>query len=87
MPPNGYNVERSCNPLVEAAQRDALEHVDRKTRTAAYARIEYLVARDLPVLPLWWPRAVHVISTRVRGFAPNGLVSSWNSWEWSLARD
>jgi peptide/nickel transport system substrate-binding protein len=83
-PPNGYNMERYCEPAMEAAQRDALEHIERPARRAAYARIEELVARDLPVLPLWWPRAVHAFGTDVHGFAPNSLISTWNSWEWSL---
>lgn len=85
IPPNGYNFERYCTPAMEAAQRDALEHSERRVRKAAYARIEGLVARDVPVVPLWWPRAAHAISSDVRGFAPNGLVSTWNSWQWSIA--
>jgi ABC-type transport system substrate-binding protein len=83
-PPNGYNMERYCEPAMEAAQRDALEHIERPTRRAAYARIEQLVARDLPVLPLWWPRAVHAFGIDVHGFAPNSLISTWNCWRWSI---
>jgi peptide/nickel transport system substrate-binding protein len=84
-PPNGYNLERYCEPAMEAAQRQALEHVERPLRRIAYAKIEGLVARDLPVIPIWWPRAVHAVATDVNGFAPNGLISSWNSWQWSIA--
>ncbi len=87
MPPDGYNVARYCEPAMEAAQRDALEHIERPERKVAYARIENLVARDLPIVPLWWPRAVHAFATDVNGFAPNSLVSTWNSWQWTMAAE
>ncbi len=86
MPPNGYNMARYCEPAMEAAQRDAIEHIDRSKRKVAYARIEGFVARDIPVLPLWWPRAVHAFGTGVHGFAPNSLISTWNSSKWSMGR-
>ena len=84
IPPNGYNLERYCNPVMDAYQREALDRVARAARAIAYAKIERLVARDVPILPLWWPRAIHVLSRDVEGFAPNGLISTWNAWEWRL---
>jgi peptide/nickel transport system substrate-binding protein len=85
IPPNGYNLSRYCTPEMESAQRDALDHVDRVRRKAAYARIEAYVARDLPVIPLWWPKAIHLVTADLLGFAPNGLIATWNAWQWSFA--
>jgi peptide/nickel transport system substrate-binding protein len=86
MPPDGYNLSRYCTPEMDAAQRDAVSNFDRARRRAAYARIEGFVARDLPVIPLWWPRAIHLVASDLRGFAPNGLIPTWNVWQWSFAK-
>ncbi|MBV8152724.1 MAG: hypothetical protein JOY59_14270, partial [Candidatus Eremiobacteraeota bacterium] len=83
-PPNGYNWSRYCNPAMDAAQRVALTHYDRPTRKKAYAQIQQLLARDAPLIYLWWPRQIEAVSADFKGFRPNGFVESWNSWEWSI---
>lgn len=84
VPPGGYNYSRYCSPEMQAAQKDALTHYDRPSRTAAYHKIQQLLARDNPYIYLWWTRQMEPISVDFKGFDPNPVVESWNSWQWSI---
>jgi peptide/nickel transport system substrate-binding protein len=82
--PNGFNWARYCNRAMDDAQRAALSHYDRPTRKRAYATIEELLARDAPFVYLWWPRQIEAVNTDLKSFRPNGIVESWNAWQWSI---
>jgi peptide/nickel transport system substrate-binding protein len=82
--PKGYNWARYCNREMDAAQRIALTHYDEATRKRAYATVEQLLARDAPEVYLWWPRQIEAVNTDFQGFRPNGVIETWNSWEWSI---
>jgi peptide/nickel transport system substrate-binding protein len=84
IPPGGYNYARYCNPDMQAAQNAALTRYDRPSRIAAYRRIQELLARDNPYIYLWWTRQMEPISVDFKGFDPNPVVESWNSWQWSI---
>jgi len=84
VPPGGYNYSRYCNPEMEAAQLAALTHYDRASRTAAYFKIQELLARDNPGIYIWWTRQIEPISVDFKGFDPNPVVESWNAWQWSI---
>jgi peptide/nickel transport system substrate-binding protein len=84
IPPGGYNLMGYCNPAMERWQREALGSVDHTVRKRAYAHIEALVASDLPIVPLWWPRAVEAVDTRLEGFRPSSLMTTWNAYQWRL---
>jgi peptide/nickel transport system substrate-binding protein len=82
--PKGFNWSAYCNAELDAAENDALTHYDRPTRKRAYARIEQLLARDAPSVYLWWPRQIEAVNAQFRNFRPNGMVETWNAWEWSI---
>lgn len=83
-PPYGYNDSRYCVPEMERAQTPALAANDRATRRRAYFEIEKLLARDNPLVFLWWQRQQEPVSVDFKGFAPNPVVESWNAWQWSI---
>ncbi|MBV8203668.1 MAG: peptide ABC transporter substrate-binding protein [Candidatus Eremiobacteraeota bacterium] len=83
VPPNGYNDTHYCSPEMEQAQRRALRFYDERDRRAAYFSIQKLLARDNPIVFLWWQRQQEPISVDFKGFAPNPTVESWNAWRWS----
>ncbi|HEX3548856.1 MAG TPA: peptide ABC transporter substrate-binding protein [Candidatus Elarobacter sp.] len=83
-PPHGFNWDRYCNPAMDRAERDAVSHYERPARKRAYATIEELLARDAPFVYLWWPRQIEAVNSDLKNFRPNGVVESWNAWEWSL---
>ncbi len=84
VPPGGYNYSRYCNPDMQAAQNVALTHYDRPARTAAYFKIQELLARDNPQIFFWWTRQMEPISVDFKGFDPNPVLESWNAWQWSI---
>jgi peptide/nickel transport system substrate-binding protein len=83
-PPHGFNWSRYCSPAMDAAQRVAVSRYDRPSRKRAYAAIEELLARDAPFVYLWWPRQIEAVNSDLKGFRPNGVVESWNAWQWSI---
>jgi peptide/nickel transport system substrate-binding protein len=83
-PPNGYDWSRYCSAAMDAAQQAALTHYDRATRKRAYATIETLLAHDAPYAFLWWPRQIEAVDSGLTNFRPNGIIETWNSWQWSL---
>jgi peptide/nickel transport system substrate-binding protein len=84
VPPGGYNYSRYCTPEMQAAQNAALTHYDRPSRTAAYYKIQQLLARDNPQIFFWWTRQMEPVSVDFKGFDPNPVVESWNAWQWSI---
>jgi peptide/nickel transport system substrate-binding protein len=84
VPPGGYNYSRYCSPEMQSAQNAALTHYDRPSRTAAYYKIQELLARDNPQIFFWWTRAMEPVSVDFKGFDPNPVTESWNAWQWSI---
>ena len=84
VPPGGYNYTRYRNPVMDAAQKVALEHYDRPTRAKAYATIEELLAQGNPQIFFWWDRQSQAVSVDFKGFDPNPVTESWNAYQWSI---
>jgi len=84
-PPNGQNYSRYCSPEMDAAQADGRTHYDVPARRRAYARSQRLLARDVPIVFVFWPKDVEVYTQRLRGFAPNPVIPSWNAHVWELS--
>jgi peptide/nickel transport system substrate-binding protein len=83
-PPNGNNTSRYCNPALDAAEDDALTHFDRPTRKKAYDRIESILTRDIPILPIWWPRQIQPVNPDLKNFTPNPVTTTWNAYQWDI---
>jgi peptide/nickel transport system substrate-binding protein len=83
-PPHGNNETHYCNPQLDAAENAALSTFDPAARKAAYARIEAILTRDLPEIPIWWPRTIQPINPDFKGFAPNPVTESWNAYQWDI---
>ena len=68
VPPEGANRGRYANPefdrLVEVGRRET----SRAKRKAIYRNVQLLLARDLPVFPLWVNRNILVRDRRLAGF-------------------
>ncbi len=69
---------------MEKAQQLALGQYDQASRKADYYKIQELLARDVPEIFFWDLRQMHVISNDFKGFDPNPVTESWNSWQWSI---
>jgi peptide/nickel transport system substrate-binding protein len=83
-PPHGNNSSFYCNPELDRAEQKALDHFDIPTRKAAYAEVEAILTRDLPIIPIWWPRQIQPINPDFKHFAPNPVTETWNSYTWDI---
>ncbi len=64
----GSNRWRLVDPELDVALEEGRSHTDRPTRIEAYHRVQQLLARDLPVIPLWHEDVVAVTSARLSDF-------------------
>lgn len=84
VPPGGYNYTRYCTRQMDRAQQDALTHFDQPARKAAYAKIESLLADDMPQLFFWWPRQAQPVNPDFQNFDPNPVTETWNAYKWAI---
>jgi peptide/nickel transport system substrate-binding protein len=78
------NYMRFCDKQVDALEREALETISQSRRKALYGRIERIVADRVPILYLFNARYIYAYRTRLRGFAPNAFLPTWNAYAWRL---
>jgi peptide/nickel transport system substrate-binding protein len=78
------NYMRWCDPRVERLERAALGATDAGARKRIYARIGRIVAREVPILYLFNANYVYAYRKRLRGFAPNAFLPTWNAYRWRL---
>jgi len=69
--PRGANRTYYSNPEVDALTDQGRRELDPKTRAAAYAKLQAILANDLPYIELWYQENVMVHSKRVRGLTLN----------------
>ena len=80
----GSNYMRWCNGRVDALERLALASSDQAERKRLYARIGGIVADEVPILYLFNAAYVYAYRDRLRGFAPNAFLPTWNAGGWTL---
>jgi peptide/nickel transport system substrate-binding protein len=78
------NYMRYCDSGVDRLETRAASDPDRTNRRRLYAAIDRQVARDVPIVYLFNPTYTYAYRTRLRGFAPNAFVPTWNAYAWSL---
>jgi peptide/nickel transport system substrate-binding protein len=66
-PPKGGNRGRYSNPQVDSLLAQANAETDEAARRRDYVRVQQILARDLPSIPLWYPNNAVVHSTRLVG--------------------
>ncbi|MDB5094041.1 MAG: putative Extracellular solute-binding proteinfamily 5 [Candidatus Eremiobacteraeota bacterium] len=82
--PDGVNYTRYCSKAMDALQASALASYDEAVRKPAYVKIQQLLAADLPIVYIWFPRMLQPISRDFKGFAPNPVNEAWNAYEWNI---
>ena len=69
-------------------RRDAslspLKNFDRPTRKKAYDSIEALLTREVPTIPIWWPRQIQPVNPDLKNFTPNPVTADWNAYQWDI---
>jgi peptide/nickel transport system substrate-binding protein len=67
------NYTRYQNPAFDELYRKSLVENNDSLRYALYRKMDQLIVRDAPVVPLWYDEVIHLVSPRVSGFEANGL--------------
>ncbi len=67
------NYTRYKNPVFDQLYRNSLLENNDSLRYALYRKMDQLMIRDAPVVPLWYDQVIHLVSPAVSGFEPNGL--------------
>ncbi|HZO95652.1 MAG TPA: peptide ABC transporter substrate-binding protein [Candidatus Baltobacteraceae bacterium] len=84
IPPNGQNVFRFCDPVVDANEKIALTSYEQAVRARAYANVQEQLVQQVPFITEWFWRQMEVVSDDVHGFKPAHAVTPfWNTWELS----
>jgi ABC-type transport system substrate-binding protein len=76
---------RYCNAQVDALEKRALRSTSAGERKAIYARIESIVAADVPILYLFNAQYIYAYRKQLRGFSPNAFLPTWNAAAWALS--
>jgi len=80
---SGFNVPMYSNPEMDRLLAQGRAASDPADRAKVYARLQQLVATDLPYIYLWWPYEIRAISKRLSGVPAIGLRDAFeytNAW-------
>lgn len=81
LPPRGENVYRFCDPSLDTVEEAALASNALETRKVAYDRVQVILAKQVPIIPLWFHSYDYAINTDLRNFKPAHVGSPfWNTW-------
>jgi peptide/nickel transport system substrate-binding protein len=67
------NYTRYKNPQFDALYEQALEVNNDSARIDLYRKMDQMIIRDAPVIPLWYDEVIRLVNPRVKNFEPNGL--------------
>jgi peptide/nickel transport system substrate-binding protein len=80
------NYSSRRNSRLDGIERAALRIPDRLQRKALYARVQQILANDLPYDFLYAPRYGYGVREGISGVWPTPYSPTWNSYQWSRAR-
>lgn len=66
-PPEGANRGGYENPVIDRLTEEGRRLTDRSQRKEIYSLVQKLLAKDLPIIPLWYEDNYAVFSKRVKG--------------------
>lgn len=84
IPPRGYNKPRYCNPeLDDILLRASATYVTRQ-RVALYREAQLILARDIPMMPLYRLVALNAVPATLAGFNPSPITPFYEAAAWNL---
>ncbi|HKC64852.1 MAG TPA: ABC transporter substrate-binding protein [Pyrinomonadaceae bacterium] len=77
----GFNRTRYSNPELDPILEEAANAADKEKAKALYARAQEIIARDVPMFPLWYPNIMVVAARNVSNIKMKG------DGDWSFTRN
>ncbi len=68
--PPGRNRGRYSNPELDLLLENGLKIKQEAVRIQHYMKVQEIVYKDLPIIPLWYNTQVAIINKRVKGYTP-----------------
>jgi peptide/nickel transport system substrate-binding protein len=84
VPPRGYNKPRYCNPQLDEILNRASTTYAVPQRIALYREAQQILARDIPLMPLYRLVALNAVPSTLAGFNPSPITPFYNVAAWSL---
>jgi peptide/nickel transport system substrate-binding protein len=69
-PPKGANRGHYVNPQLDALLSDAAQNPDQEKRKADYAKVQQILAHELPAINLWYRDSIVVHNRRISNVVP-----------------
>ena len=80
----GNNLGRYANPELDLLLVQGGRTTDNAARKAVYSRIQQILAHDVPVTFLYWPKTLYAYSSTLADFHPNVFTGPlWNADTWT----
>lgn len=80
----GDNGARYANPVVDDLVVRGGQVADFVQRKRIYDQLQKILAHDVPVIFLYWPKALYAYRSSLRGFRPNAFSGVFDGvWGWS----
>jgi peptide/nickel transport system substrate-binding protein len=81
----GDNGERYANPEMDGLVVKGAQVADIGKRKQVYRQIQQVLAHDVPVIFLYWPKALYAYNAGLHGFRPNAFAGILDGvWDWTL---
>ena len=81
--PKGENIDRFCDPRLDALERAGLQTDDPSRRAAIYRTAGRLIWSEVPYIPLFGGRIIVVRSSDLRNYSVSP-IGWWNAWQWDI---
>ncbi len=78
----GNNFLRYVNPQVDSLLEQGLATTDQSRRRAIYAQIQQIVADDVPMIPIYYPRPQYAFRATVKGVSVTPASPFWAAEKW-----
>jgi peptide/nickel transport system substrate-binding protein len=84
VPPRGYNKPRYCNPELDTILAQAAATYVTRDRIALYRKAQQILARDIPLMPLYRLVALNAVPSTLQGFNPTPVTPFYDAAAWHL---
>jgi peptide/nickel transport system substrate-binding protein len=84
IPPRGYNKPRYCDRELDGLLMRAAATYVTSERIALYRQAQRILARDVPLMPLYRLVALNAVPATLRGFNPSPVSPFYDAAAWQL---
>lgn len=73
-----------CNSQADRLESEAIASTSQARRRVLYGQIARIVADEVPIVYLFNANYIYAYSDRLKGFAPNAFLPTWNAGSWKI---